>query len=101
MPPIPPAHPPNPTTVPTARRGNVSDVSVKRLADQAWWHAAAMLSSPTASQALRVCGAAMTDGTVHAMNAIVVLRARFTVHPRLISADDMYPPATDPTSATR
>ena len=45
MPPTAPAIPPKPTTDPTARRGNMSEVSVKRLADQPWCAAAAMETS--------------------------------------------------------
>ena len=48
MPPIAPAIPPRPTTEPTACRGNVSETSVNRFADQPWCAAAAMLIMPTA-----------------------------------------------------
>ena len=43
IPPTAPAKPPRPTTEPTAWRGNMSDVSVKRFADQPWWAEAARL----------------------------------------------------------
>ena len=39
MPPIAPTVPPIPITEPTAARGNTSDGSVYRLAENAWWAA--------------------------------------------------------------
>ena len=52
MPPTAPAMPPMPTTEPTARRGNMSEASVKMLADQPWCAAAARPTSSTATHRL-------------------------------------------------
>ena len=101
IPPTAPAMPPNPTTDPTARRGNMSDENVKRFADQPWCAAAATLTRPTATQRLSTYGANITGTTSSAQTSIAVLRAAFTDHPRLISADDSQPPPMLPTSATR
>ncbi len=54
-PPIAPAMPPMPTAEPTARRGNMSEVMVKRLADQPWCAAVARPIRPTAAQRLVAC----------------------------------------------
>src|SRR5687768_8941132 len=101
IPPIAPNIPPIPTTEPTARRGNMSDTVVKRLALQPWCAAAARLISATADQTLVTCDAKMIGTTHAAQMSIAVLRAALTVHPRLISADDNHPPPMLPTSATR
>src|SRR6185436_18851697 len=98
MPPTPPANPPKPTAVPTARRGNMSEASVNMLADQAWWQAVASPMSSTAVQSLFVWLATITVGTTAATMPMVVLRARFTDQPALMNADDRYPPAIYPTS---
>ena len=45
IPPMAPAMPPRPTTEPTTFFGNMSEASVKMLADQAWCAAVARLMS--------------------------------------------------------
>ncbi len=69
------------------------------LADQPWWHAVARPINSTAVHALLVWLAMITVGMRHAKIAMAVLRARFTEYPRLISAEERYPPKIDPTSA--
>src|SRR5687767_13605206 len=101
MPPIAPAIPPMPTTEPTAFRGNISDVSVKRFADQPWCAAAASDTKPTATQRLLARAANMIGTTDNAQMSMAVLRDAFTLQPRLISADEIQPPPMLPTSATR
>src|SRR6267142_2464824 len=97
---MPPANAPIPTTEPTAARGNMSLASVYTLADQAWCAAAATLTSNTAVHMLPASGA-RTVGTIRsAIASIVVLRARLTVHPRLIRELESHPPPIEPTSAT-
>src|ERR1043166_9005602 len=99
MPPTAPAMPPIPTTDPTALRGNMSEVSVNRLADQPWWAAAAKLIMSTAVH-LPTPAAAKTTGTTHSAQInIAVLRALFDVQPFLIKCEDIQPPPTLPMSA--
>src|SRR6266568_4601599 len=95
-----PANAPIPTTDPTAARGNMSLASVYTLADQAWWAAAATLTIATAAHMLSARGANAVGTISSAIASIAVLRARFTVQPRLISALESQPPPTEPTSAT-
>src|SRR6185503_4797248 len=92
IPPTAPAMPPKPTTDPTARRGNMSEVSVKMLADQPWWAEAARATSPTATQRLEAREAKTIGTTATAQISIAVLRAAFTVHPRLMREEDSQPP---------
>src|SRR5262245_35412858 len=101
MPPTAPVMPPNPTTEPMAYRGNVSDVSVNRLADQPWCAAAARPTSDTASQRWPALDGKTMGATASADTSIAVLRARLTVHPRAMSDDDSQPPPMLPTSAAR
>src|SRR5688572_19072852 len=99
MPPTAPAIPPIPTTEPTARRGNMSDVSVNKLADQPWWAAAANPTRNTATQRWDVYEA-KTIGTTHTAQMIIaVLRARLGVHPIFSKRDEIQPPPMLPTSA--
>nr|GFC57439.1 hypothetical protein [Tanacetum cinerariifolium] len=86
MPPRPPAIPPMPVTEPTARFGNMSDTVVKMLALQAWWAAAAMPITNTASHIFscpRYC-ANTIGNTQKAMTSMAVLRAWKAGMPRLI-----------------
>ena len=101
IPPTAPAMPPKPTTEPTARRGKVSETSVKMLADKPWCAAAASAISATATHTLEVRVANTMGSTASAQISIAVLRARLTVQPRLMNADDSHPPPMLPTSATR
>src|SRR5436853_7875157 len=94
-----PAQPPIPTTEPTAPGGNMSLTVVNRLADHHWCAPAATLTIPTATHRLPADGANMV-GTMHrAAASRAVLRLRFTLQPRLISAPDSHPPVIEPTSA--
>ena len=79
----------------------MSEASVKRLADQPWCAAAARPTSATATQRFDARDAKMIGTTASAQMSIAVLRARVTVQPRLISADESQPPPMLPTSATR
>jgi hypothetical protein len=101
MPPTAPVIPPMPATEPTARRGNMSEVSVNRLAEKPWWAAAARPIRPTAAHMSGTTGASDTGTTHNAHASRAVLRAAFVVQPRFSSADDSQPPATEPTSARR
>src|SRR6195256_5539122 len=101
MPPTAPAIPPMPTTEPTARRGNRSDVIVKTLADQPGCAEAANPMSATATQMFEVCETNTIGTTQSAQTNIAVLRAALIVHPRLISIDESQPPPTLPISAAR
>src|SRR5262249_25560 len=99
MPPIAPHMPPNPTTEPTAGFGNMSDASVKTLADQPWCAAAAMPTSITATHSCLAYAAKGIGTTAGAQMSMAVWRERFTVHPRLIRYDDNHPPPMLPTVA--
>src|SRR5687768_16497449 len=101
IPPTAPAMPPIPTTDPTAYRGNISDVVVKRLHDQPWCAAAAMPISTTATHRFDVCAAKTIGTTARAQINIANLRAALIVQPRLIRDDESQPPPMLPTSARR
>src|SRR6476661_3030518 len=101
MPPIAPAMPPMPTTEPTARLGNMSDVVVKRLHDQPWCAAAARPISTTATQKLDVCAAKTIGTTASAQSNIAAFRPALMVQLRLINDDESQPPPMLPTSAIR
>ena len=101
MPPIAPAVPPMPTTEATALRGNISELSVKRFADQPWWAEAASAMIRTATHWLDTFAANITGTTHSAHTNIAVLRARLVVQPCLIQYDDIQPPPMLPTSASR
>src|SRR6185503_12891767 len=101
MPPIAPAIPPMPTTDPTARRGNMSDVVVKRLHDQPWCAAAASPINTTATQRFDVCAANTIGTTASAQINIANFRPPLTVQPRLINDDESQPPPMLPMSAIR
>src|SRR5678815_3450208 len=101
MPPTAPAMPPMPTTDPTARRGNISDVVVKRLHDQPWCAAAARPINETATQRFDVCAANTIGTTASAQISIANFRPALIVHPRLISDDESQPPPMLPISAIR
>src|SRR5258706_15706210 len=96
-----PANPPIPEIDATAERGNMSLASVYMFADQPWCAAAATLTISTAVHMLPAWGASAVGMMMTAMRSIAVLRARFTVHPRLIRLLENQPPAIEPTSATR
>ena len=102
MPPMAPPMPPKPTTEPTAARGNVSDVSVYKLALQPWWAAVAKQSSKTVSQRLPpVNMMPMTGSAERAQMSIEVLRARVRSQPFLTKNDESQPPPIEPISAER
>src|SRR5262245_32950809 len=101
MPPTAPAMPPMPTTDPTARRGNISDVVVNRLHDQPWCAAAASPINKTAIQRFDVCAANTIGTTASAQIIIANLRPALMVQPRLISDDESQPPPMLPMSAIR
>src|SRR5262245_10911869 len=101
IPPTAPAIPPKPTTDPTARRGNMSEVRVKRLADQPWCAEAAMDTRPTATQRFEARDANMMGTTARAHTSIAVLRAAFTLQPLLMREDDSQPAPVLPTPGTR
>src|SRR3954468_22166284 len=98
IPPTAPAVPPMPITEPTALRGKTSEGRVYRLADQAWWAAAARPMMNTADQRPSTYWAKKIGVTASAQISIVVLRARLIVQPRWIKAEDSQPPAIEPTS---
>src|SRR6476620_4976685 len=100
-PPSAPAIPPMPTTEPTARRGNMSEVVVKRLHDHPWCAAAAKPIKPTATQRFFTFETKMIGVTARAQINIAVLRERLMVQPRLMKVDDSHPPPILPMSATR
>src|ERR1035438_9062539 len=79
---------PIPTTLATAERGNISDTIVNRLADHPWCAAVASPTSPTTTHKLLQYGA---------HTSMVVLRAEFTVHPRLMRLPESHPPPMLPT----
>src|SRR5262245_6551378 len=99
-PPVAPAKVPNPTTEPTARRGNMSEVSVNRLQENPWWAAVASPIRNTAVHGLSTSGAAVTGTTKIAQVNIAVLRAAFVVQPRAKSHELSHPPQIDPTVAS-
>src|SRR5690242_18247764 len=94
-----PAQLPMPTTDPTALRGNMSPVSVNRLADQPWCAPAAKPINNTAVHTLDEKYARITSGIVAAKRNIANLRARLTDQPRLIKDEEIQPPPTEPMSA--
>src|ERR1017187_750057 len=94
---IAPAVPPIPTTLATAERGNISDTVVYRLADQPWCAAVANPTSPTTIHKLLQYGAYSTGTTHKAHSSMAVLRAEFTVHPRLMRWPESHPPPMLPT----
>src|SRR5678815_2411477 len=95
-----PLIPPRPTTEATALCGNASEGKLNMFADQPWWAAAAMLTSATVSHRLpSVRLTKMAEVTARAQISMAVFRARFTVQPRLIIAEDIQPPPIDPTMA--
>src|SRR5438270_13421033 len=92
-----PLVPPIPTTLPTAERGNMSEVVVKRLADHPWCAASAAPTSTTTAHRLLQYGAKMTGTTPTAQTNIAVFRARLALQPRSISVDESQPPPMLPT----
>src|ERR1039458_4900692 len=88
---------PIPTTLATAERGNISDTIVNRLADHPWCAAVASPTSPTTTHKLLQYGAHTTGATHNAHTSMVVLRAEFTVHPRLMRLPESHPPPMLPT----
>src|SRR3954463_12286988 len=100
IPPTAPAVPPMPITEPTALRGNMSDGSVYRFADQAWCAAVARLMIATASHRLSTYCAKKIGVTATALISMVVLRAALIVQPRSIRREDSQPPRIEPRSDT-
>src|SRR5215472_8038012 len=84
--------PPNPTTEPTARRGNVSEVRVNKFADQPWCPAAASPIKMTAAHKLDTFAAKMMGTTANAEINMAVLRLVLMVNPRLSRNDESHPP---------
>src|SRR5260370_10407246 len=97
--PTEPNIPPSPTTEPIARRGKVSEASVKMLADQPWCAAAANPIRTTAAHKFDTRVTKTTGTTANAHISMAVLRAALTDLPRLIRNDENHPPATLPTVA--
>src|SRR3972149_2351178 len=93
IPPTAPAIPPIPTTEPTARRGNISETVVKRFADHPWCAEAASPTISTAPQREATWEANTMGITASAQINMAVLRPLCTVHPLLISAEEIHPPA--------
>src|SRR5262245_12042630 len=96
---IAPQNPPIPTTEATALCGNMSLTIVKRLHDHHWCAAAATLTMATASHILGAIGASIVGTIATAASSSAVFLPRLTLQPRLISALDVQPPPTEPTSA--
>src|SRR3954471_5353173 len=96
-----PSAPPAPTTDATARRGNMSELSVYRFDDHPWCAAAAREISATAVHRSVVRAANTIGVTASAQTSMASLRARFTVRPLRIRLDDSQPPAMLPASADR
>src|SRR5215213_6412484 len=94
IPPIAPAIPPIPTTEPTACFGKVSEEVVKRFADHPWCAAAAIPIKNTAIHKFDVKDAKTIGTTARAQINIAVLRPVLIVQPRLINAEETYPPPT-------
>src|SRR5205823_10103697 len=91
-----PANPPRPTTDATACRGNMSLTVVNRLADHHWCAAAATATMLTAAHIVPAAGANIVGTMASAAASSAVLRPRFTLQPRLISAPEIQPPGTEP-----
>ena len=89
-----PAIPPKPTTEPTACRGNMSDTSVKRFADQPWCAAAATPMSVTATQRSLAPDAKTIGTTASAQTSIAVLRPALT-RPAALDERRRQPAAAD------
>ncbi len=83
---------PNPTTVATAARGNMSEASVYMFADHPWCAPAARATRTAASQRLDVRDASITGITASAHTSSAVLRLRFKLQPRRSRKDDSHPP---------
>src|SRR4029453_716003 len=96
-----PAMPPRPKAEPTAARGNMSDGSVKRLADHPWCAAVAIARNATAIHSLSTFAVSAIGTTASAHASMAVFRARLALHPRLSRDDESHPPPTLPMSATR
>src|SRR6266545_6280958 len=97
IPPIAPPSPPKPTTEPIAPRGNISDASVNRFADQPWCAAAARLTRATAAQRFPPeYITSITGVTAAAQISMEVFRARFKRQPRFRNTDEIQPPPIDP-----
>src|SRR2546426_9351502 len=94
-----PPIPPMPTTEPTARRGNISEASVKIFADHPWWAAAASPIRATTNHRFLTLETRMIGVTHNAQSSIAVLRALLMVQPRLIRLEESQPPPMLPTSA--
>src|SRR6516162_1545558 len=90
--PIAPAILVNPTTLATAARGNMSDTSVYRLADQPWCAPAAIATAVTANQRCVVEEANTTGVTASAQISNAALRLLLRVHPCLSKVDEIQPP---------
>src|SRR6266567_8481055 len=93
------AKPPRPTTDATACRGNMSLTVVNRLADHHWCAPAATATMLTAAHMVPATGANIVGTMASAATSSAVLRPRFTLQPRLISAPETQPPVTEPRSA--
>src|SRR3954464_15868354 len=93
----PATKPPSPETDATALLGNRSVAIVNTIVDHAWWAPQAIAISATASRGSCSVPATITAGDMtSARPHIVPLRAAFTDHPRVISADDIQPAARQP-----
>ena len=102
MPPMAPAMPPKPTTEPTARFGNMSEASVKMLADHPWCAGGGQADQRDRGPQRSTPSARRRSARTHsAQISIAVLRAAFTVQPRLMKRDESQPPPMLPMSAIR
>jgi hypothetical protein len=107
--PTAPTAEPIPTVMATALLGSVSETTVNMLLDQAWCEEAASATSATTIHAVGTPATSpersqKTDmiGTLpRAAMSRPVLRAKFTVWPRLRRCDEIHPPPTAPKSAMR
>src|SRR5579884_2525009 len=99
MPPTAPANPPSPTTDATALRGNVSETSVYKLADQPWCAAAASAMRATAGHSVFTNNSAITGTGAQAQISMAVFRAALADQPCEANTLERQPPPMEPTSA--
>ena len=93
--------PPNPVTLPTARRGNISDTVVNKLALQPWCAAVAKEIRAIAKTMLEVCEAINIGTTQSAQINMVIFRARLTDQPRPMKRVASQPKKILPPSDTK
>src|SRR5579875_4126692 len=101
MPPTAPPAPPKPTTEATSCFGNISEASVKRLADQPCCAEVETEIKASAHQLFGAKTAAMPEGMQRAQTSMAVLRPAFTDQPWPMRKPESHPPSTLPRSAAR